>query len=133
MLQRAFYLLRNQIDPESLFGMVEGPMIAEMRRVAGNGPASELLDGIFGPVRRLYKRLAQYSFLEHPEIYARLAGRPYPWLVHCAKHFAEILSASVGQEISPQHVLFDAPPVEREVQIDVQHSLPQGRVLPDTG
>jgi HD superfamily phosphohydrolase len=119
MLQRAFHLLRDQVHPESLFGMVEGPMIAEMRRVAGSGPASDLLEGIFGPTRRLYKRLAQYSFLEHREIYERLARRPYPWLVHCAEHFAEILSSSVGQGISHQYVLFDAPPVDREVQIDV--------------
>ena len=51
MLQRAFDLLRDQVCLESLFGMVEGPMIAEMRRVAGGGPASDLLDGIFGPAR----------------------------------------------------------------------------------
>ena len=32
--------------------------------ILGDGPASELLGGLFGPTRRLYKRLAQFSWFE---------------------------------------------------------------------
>ncbi len=73
MLQRAFYLLHGSLDLDALFRMTEGPLIDELERAAGSGPAGELLDGLFGPTRRLYKRLAQYSFLEQRELY-RAAG-----------------------------------------------------------
>ncbi len=119
MLQRAFYLLHGALDLDGLFRMSERGMIAEMERVAGTGPAWELLEGLFGPTRQLYKRVAQYSFLEHPEIYRRLARRPYPWLAACAEHFAGIASTALGRVVAPHEVLFDAPPVQREVQIDV--------------
>ena len=80
MLQRAFYLVRERLDLESLFQMVESPMIAELQRASRDGPAGELLQGIFGPVRRLYKRLAQFSFLEHGEIHhAWLDVRTHGW------------------------------------------------------
>jgi HD superfamily phosphohydrolase len=119
MLQRAFYLLHGALDLDGLFRMSERGMIAEMERVAGTGPAWELLEGLFGPTRQLYKRVAQYSFLEHPEIYRRLARRPYPWLAACAEHFVGIASTALGRVVAPHEVLFDAPPVEREVHIDV--------------
>jgi len=121
MLQRAFYLVHGQVDLDALFRMTEGPMIAAMFAAAGDGPAAELLDGLFGAHRRLYKRLAQYSVLESPEICNRLSRRGYPWLVACASQFAVLASSALGRIVAPHEVLFDAPPVEREVdfQIDV--------------
>ena len=80
-------------------------------RAAGGGPAGELLHGLFGPARRLYKRLAQYSFLEQRELYQRLARRPYPWLAACAEQFAAIVSTTLGRVVAPHEILFDAPPV----------------------
>ena len=92
MLQRAFYLLHGLLDLDALFRMTEHEMIDELQRAGAGGPAGELLDGLFGPARHLYKRLAQYSFVEHRELYQRLARRPYPWLVACAERFAAIVS-----------------------------------------
>ena len=43
--------------------------------------AAELLNGLFGTVRRLYKRVAQYSYFEENDLYTRLAGQPYAMLV----------------------------------------------------
>ncbi len=125
MLQRAFYLLHGLLDLDPLFRMTEHEMIDELQRVGAGGPAGELLDGLFGPARRLYKRLAQYSFVEHPELYDRLARRPYPWLVACAERFAAIISASLGRVVAPHELLFDAPPVTREVQFDVEIHFPK--------
>jgi HD superfamily phosphohydrolase len=137
MLQRAFYLLHGQLDLDALFRLTEGPMIAAMRQAAGEGPAGELIDGLFGPHRRLYKRLAQYSFLEEPQVYARLARRGYPWLAACAQQFAQLISTALGRIVAPHEVLFDAPPVEREVDfhIDVlllktQEYRPLGEISP---
>lgn len=131
MLQRAFYLLHERLDFDSLFRLTEGPMIEVLRQAAGDGPAAELLDGLFGPTRRLYKRLAQYSFLEQREIYERISRRPYPWLAACAARFAEVAGAAIGREIAPHEILFDAPPMEREVQFDVDIFFPkQNRYRP---
>jgi len=120
MLQRAFYLLHGLLELDSLFRCAEEPMIAELRRVAEGGPAGELLAGLFGASRRLYKRLMQMSFLEDRELYYRLARRPYPWLVACAEQFAALCSSALGRVVAPHEILFDAPPVEREVQFDVE-------------
>lgn len=119
MLQRAFYLLHGQLDLDSLFRLTEGPMIAALRQAAADGPAGELLDGLFGSHRRLYKRLAQYSFLEEPAVYARLARRGYPWLAACAQQFSQLISTALGRIVAPHEILFDAPPVEREVDFNI--------------
>lgn len=119
MLQRGFYLLRESLDLESLFQSVDAPMIAALQTAAAGTPAEELFSGLFGPVRRLYKRLTQYSYFEHREVYERLARRPYPWLAACSAHFATVLGDRLGTQALPHEVLFDSPPVQREMQIDV--------------
>jgi len=136
MLQRAFYLLHGQfdrcsdgqLDLDRLFRMTEEPMVAELVQAADGGPAGELLAGLFGPKRRLYKRLAQYSLFEQRELYDRLARRPYPWLTACTEHFASIVSTALGRVVAPHEILFDAPPVTREVQFDIEiHYVKQDR------
>jgi uncharacterized protein len=125
MLQRAFYLLHGALDLDQLFRTTETEMIDELQRTASGGPAEELLAGLFGPTRRLYKRLAQYSFIEHRDLYSRLARRPYPWLAACAEQFAAIASTALGRVIAPHEILFDAPPLTREVQFDVEIFFPK--------
>ena len=86
------------------------------------------MDGLFGETRRLYKRVAQYSYFEQREVYERLARRPFPWLVRCAERFAELAASAIGQTIEADQVLFDAPPAEREVEFRVQvHYLKENR------
>ena len=119
MLQRAFYLLHGQLDLDALFRLSEARMVEEMERAAGAGPARDLLDGLFGPTRRLYKRLAQYSIFEQRELYDRLTRQPYPWLAACAEQFALLASSALGRVVAPHEILFDAPPIEREVEFDV--------------
>jgi HD superfamily phosphohydrolase len=119
MLQRAFYLLHGQLDLDALFRLSESRMIEDMERAAGAGPARDLLDGLFGPTRRLYKRLAQYSIFEQRELYDRLTRQPYPWLAACAEQFALVASSALGRVVAPHEILFDAPPIEREVEFDV--------------
>ena len=125
MLQRAFYLLHDQLDLDGLFRMTEPAMIAHLEKAAGDGPAAELLSGLFGPTRRIYKRLAQYSFFERQDLYRRLARRPYPWLAACAERLAGLAGAASGRVVAPHEILFDAPPVEREVEINVEIYYPK--------
>ena len=119
MLQRAFYLLHGGLELDTLFRMSEAVMIAELEQAAGESPARDLLAGLFGPVRQLYKRLAQYSLFEDPDFYHRLARKPYPWLVVCAEQLAGVLSTALGRVVAPHEIIFDAPPVHREVEFKV--------------
>jgi HD superfamily phosphohydrolase len=125
MLQRAFYLLYHQLDLDALFRMSERPLIAELEKAADRGPASDLLRGLFGHTRQLYKRLAQYSFFQEPEIYQRLARQPFPWLAACAESLANIASRELGLRIAPHEILIDAPPVKREIEINVEIYFPK--------
>ena len=125
MLQRAFFLLYAQLDLDALFRMTEHDLIVALREAGSGAPAGELLDGLFGPTRRLYKRLAQYSFFEQPELHQRLARRPYPWLVACAEQLAVLASTALGRIVAPHEILFDAPPVAREVEFNVEIFYPK--------
>ncbi|MBL9122646.1 MAG: HD domain-containing protein [Planctomycetaceae bacterium] len=126
MLQRAFFLVHREMDLDALFRMAEQPFIAELKRAA-KGPAEELLAGLFGHQRRLYKRVGQYSFFEQESIYTRLARQPYPWLAACAEQFALVASTALGRVVAPHEILFDAPPVEREVEFNVEVYFPKER------
>ncbi len=119
MLQRAFFLLHDAMDLDQLFRMTERPMIEAMLSAAGDGPARDLLQGLFGPTRRLYKQLVQYSFFESPELYGRLARKPYAWLAACSEHFAAVASTALSRVVAPHEVLFDAPPAGLEVEFNV--------------
>jgi HD superfamily phosphohydrolase len=128
MLQRAFYLLHGMLDIDQLFRMNEVQWIEAVRQASGRSPAGELWDGLFGPHRKLYKRLAQYSILEQPELYQQLARRPYPWLTACAQQFAQQASTALGRIVAPHEILFDAPPVEREVEFTIDVYSPKEEV-----
>jgi HD superfamily phosphohydrolase len=128
MLQRAFYMLRNALDLDRLLAMTEQPFIDTLLVSAANRPEGELLDGVFGPSRRLYKRLAQYSYFEEPEMYRRLARRPYGELVRAAQAIAETLAKALGQPVAPHEVLVDAPPTELEINFDIAVYFPKQHV-----
>jgi HD superfamily phosphohydrolase len=133
MLQRAFFLLHGSVDLDVIFRMTDDPMTVEMRRVAADGPAGELLDGLFGPTRKLYKRLAQYSFAEQRSLYQRMARQPYPWLVACAHQFASLASTAIRRVIAPHEILFDAPPVQLEVQFNIEVYYPKEKTYRKLG
>lgn len=120
MLQRAFFEMHQSLDFETLFTRTDADWIMELRQIAANRPAAGLLDGLFGRTRCLYKRLTQFSIYENRPFYERLARRPYPWLVRCTEHLAELLDEQFGLSISPTDLLIDAPPVKLEVQFDVE-------------
>jgi HD superfamily phosphohydrolase len=127
MLQRAVYLLHDTVDFSRLQQLTEQPMIVDLRLLAGDGPADELLDGLFGPARRLYKRLGQYSFLEDPKLYGQLAQQPYERLVACEERLANLLSGALKTKVAAHEVLVDAPPLKLEVEFDVDVYFPKER------
>ncbi len=125
MLQRAFFLLREQLDLDTLFRADQQEMIAQLQSVATDPAAAQLLTGLFGPVRQLYKRFTQYSAFQNPDCYHQLARQPYAYLVVCAENLAEVLSTTLGTTVEAHEVLFDAPPVKLEVQFDIQIHFPK--------
>ena len=82
---------------------------------AGSSAAS-LVDGLFGPTRRLVKRAASFDSLHHPEVHRALAGRSYAEMVAISGRLAERLSRRLGVAISADTLLIDAPPAAREVE-----------------
>jgi HD superfamily phosphohydrolase len=151
MLQRAFYLLHKELDLDQLFRQTEQAFVQQLLEAAGSRvkpdsikgvnvlckpneghddsrhatPAAELLDGLFGPTRRLYKRLAEFSHFQQREWYERIARQPYQWLVNAGEAFAAVASRRVGRRIAPHQILFDAPPVRREVEFHVEVYFPK--------
>ena len=119
MLQRAFWLLHRQFDVQQLFTLTESAWISYVRSVAGDSPAGELLAGVFGSRRQLYKRAKELSALQHPQLHTVLSRRSSSWLVRCSEVLAEILSAQLGQPVGTHEVLLDAPPRKLEVQFEV--------------
>ena len=69
----------------------------------------ELIESLFGPKRKLYKRLAEFSLFQQPKLYTRLCRQPYDWLVACAEHTATALSKRLGKRVAPHELIIDAP------------------------
>jgi uncharacterized protein len=120
MLQRAFFLLHDQLNLDHLFRQTDQPFIDQLVAAADGSPAAELLTGLFGPTRRLYKRLAEFSHFQERQWYERIARQPYGWLVLASEAFAAAASRKIGRRIAPHEILFDAPPVRREVEFHVE-------------
>lgn len=120
MLQRAFFMLREKLDLDLLVMLTEQPFIDAMIAASRGAPARDLIDGIFGPQRGLYKRLAQYNFVEEPDLYRKMAQRPYGELVNVAERLALTLSSVLGTSVAPHEVLVDAPPTQLEVAFNIQ-------------
>jgi len=117
MFARAFFELREQIDLDGFFRDREATSIDKMR-TAGEGTAVEaLVEGVFGPRRNLFKRVAEFSAVQDAELFAALAHRPYQELVELTNRLQEeLLAVSPQQEIL---LLVDAPPPRREVEFRV--------------
>jgi HD superfamily phosphohydrolase len=133
MLQRAVFILKDRLKFDELVAMTEQPMIESLLSASKDTPAIELLEGILGPKRALYKRLAQYSYFEEPEMYRRMARRPYGELIRFAEQIAESLSNGLKQSIGPHEVLVDAPPTELEVDFDIDVYFPKQNVYRQLG
>ena len=139
MFQRAFYLLHSPpplplgegrdedgrhcdsgLDLRRLFTLAEGPFIDALTKSAAGTGAADLLDGLFGLRRRLYKRLAEFSYFQQRRWYEQIARKPYPFLAALSERFAAAASRQLGRTIAPHEILFDAPPQHREVEFHVE-------------
>ncbi|MGQ9504387.1 MAG: HD domain-containing protein [Thermogutta sp.] len=128
MFQRAFYEVYQELDPADVFRLTEWEFIAALRKVATGRPVFELVDGLFGERRRLYKRIVQYHFFHDREVYSKLAGRPYHWLVRCCSVLCDELSRKLGRKIDHHKLLLDAPPTHKEIEFRVDVFFPKEEI-----
>ncbi len=119
MLQRAFFLMHDQLDLDSLFRLTEREFTSSMIKQAVGGPAEPLLNGLFGPRRRLFKQWMQLSFYQSTDLYQQLTRRPYTWLAKYSEEIASRLSHAISRRVAPDEILIDAPPLKLEVQFQV--------------
>lgn len=128
MIQRCVFLLKNRIDLESTLAMNDTQWIANLMRMAEGSVAEPLADGLFGPRRRLYKRVAEFNAIDGDDVHRELARRPYWWLVAMSERLATRLANTCGIPIYAVDVLVDAPPVKLEVDINIDVVSRDGRV-----
>lgn len=119
MLQRSVHELRCEVDIESMMRLDDAAWIDRWRTCAAGTSTANLVEGLFGPVRSLYKRVAEFNVSQRGELHRQLARRPYQWLVVCAEQLSRQLAAKTGLPIRPCDILIDAPPVKLEVDINV--------------
>lgn len=120
MLQRSVYELQEEIDLPSTLKMDDRDWIAMLRRAASGGACETMVEGLFGPRRQLFKRVAEHSVLQSgSQIHDALARRPYWWLVAASEKLADSVSRKTGVEIQAADILIDAPPVKLEVDINI--------------
>jgi HD superfamily phosphohydrolase len=121
MLQRLFcelYLAGN-IEFVRFVRFSEDEAIRAFLDMSKGTPMEKLAQGLFGTKRTIYKRIAQFSILEQPEMYRQLAGKPYRQLCERADQYC------TERNVSPLSVLIDAPPVEKEVEIKIDVYFPK--------
>jgi HD superfamily phosphohydrolase len=122
MLQRAFFRSKEtaDVDWDAEFQFGESEFISRwMKRSESSPSVYNLLEGLFSHRRSLYKRAANFSFVENESLYRSLAQRPYAELTQVGQRLAQAISSEIGDNISPDDVLIDAPPAKLEVQFNV--------------
>lgn len=119
MLQRAVFLLQNRIDLPASLTLDDSQWIDMIRRTAEGSVAGPLVEGLFGNRRRLYKRAVEFDVIDGARVHAKLCRRPYWYLVAAAESVAESLAGATGLAIHPADVLIDAPPMQLEVDINM--------------
>ncbi|QDS98536.1 HD domain-containing protein [Adhaeretor mobilis] len=120
MLQRGYYEAREHAALKSMLTLTDSSMTDALLAATAGTPSEALIDGLFGPQRRLYKRVAQYSSFDSPELFQKIAHQPFSELVKSSQRLAERLSSKLGCTIEPHELLIDAPPVELEVQFEME-------------
>jgi HD superfamily phosphohydrolase len=120
MFQRLFSELffSGRLCVDDLYGLSESEFIRVLQDSSRGMEVEFLSDGLFGSRRVLYKRVAQFGIMEHPEIYRKLAGKPYSYLCEISGRIeSSVLGGS--NQLHRLRVLIDAPPVEREIEIKI--------------
>lgn len=129
MFARAFFDLHRKIDLKAFFRQSEFETINSLRTEARGTPCERLIEGIFGPERKLYKRVVECSPFQRPELYAKLSRQPFSRLVEWGRDLAAAVARMLGQPVEETDILIDAPPPRREIEFRVDIYYPKERVF----
>jgi hypothetical protein len=99
--------------------MTESQLMESVRSQCSSLPVAPCAEGLFGPRRQLYKRVAQFDVLSHPEQHRKLSRRPFVEIVELSKSLASLIRARYGIDVQEHDLLIDAPPVKLEVQCQI--------------
>ncbi len=119
MFARAFYEMHTHLDLQSFFQKSEAETILELRTKANGTDCEQLVEGIFGIKRSIYKCIVEYSIFQQPDLYHQLSGQPYHVLTECTKLLISRLNALMNTNYSSTDIVIDAPPPHREVEFQV--------------
>lgn len=75
--------------------------------------ATRLCIGLFGEKRALFKCVRQFSAMEEPILYSKIAGKPYAFLRRLSYLLAQKLA------VAPPDILVDAPSINKEVEFRI--------------
>ncbi|MEZ5940214.1 MAG: HD domain-containing protein [Planctomycetaceae bacterium] len=131
MFARSFFELHEAFQWDELFRMTDSEMIAALQNASHNTTSEPLMQGVFGRQRTLYKRAAEFGHDHAPEIYDRIAGRPFRNLVGVSNRLVESVSNKLRRQLCETDILVDGPPPHREVEFEVDVYFPkQGTFRP---
>jgi uncharacterized protein len=134
MLQRAIFELSQESSMSEWATqwpqLDESEMISRLKQLAIGKDWEACVQGLFGPRRLLFKRVAQFDCTSHPDWHRKLARRPFVENVEASGRLSEWLSSRLGQAVKPSHVLIDAPPVKLEVQFQIDVKTSSGEFRP---
>jgi HD superfamily phosphohydrolase len=82
--------------------------------------------GIFGPIRNLYKRIAQFDYLDEPLLHRSLSRRPYAEITTLSRRLSQRIASLLPTPVSDFDVLIDAPSHKLDVQFQMEVRLSQG-------
>jgi len=116
MLQRAVWILRASLDPVALVQQDDDGFATWLSRAAAGTLAEPMVAGLFGPVRRLFKRVANFDAIRAPAVHKALTGRSHEDMVAVSARLAEAVSRRTGRHVDAATLIVDAPPAEREVE-----------------
>jgi len=120
MLQRAVWIVRDRLDIPRLVRADDATWTGLLTAAAVGTTAAPLVAGLFGPTRRLYKRVAVWDAAHNPALHRLLAGRPYATMAAVSARLADLVATRLGRTIAPDALLVDAPPAEKEVEFRLQ-------------
>ncbi|MDG2390235.1 MAG: HD domain-containing protein [Planctomycetaceae bacterium] len=120
MFTRSFQQAYSDLDLRSLFRLDERDFVQRLSEQMEDQAEAPMFNGVFGESRQLFKRMAEYSYFQSPDIYQKLARKSYDFLIRCSGFLAEELTRETGHNVEPWQVIIDAPPPRREVEFKVQ-------------
>lgn len=121
MLQRAVFDLREQSEiTQSWLDMDDSTFKHSLLAHSKNRPTESCAAGLFGPIRTLYKRVAQFDSFCEPELHRSISKLPYAQLVELSRELSRWIQREHSLPIDPHDILIDAPPASCEVQFDLR-------------